>query len=80
MENPRRSLLWHLSEYRALSAHPKWFEAASDACCFLSARREAQTIAANSELVTKLQAKCHHLHDSDEWYRSDQFATAEEKG
>ena len=71
--------MWQLGKYRAVSAHPKWFEAAYDACCFLGARRKAQTIAANSELILKLQAKCHHLHDSDEWRRTDRCATAAEK-
>ena len=79
MENPRRSLLWQLGEYKAVAAHADWFEAAYDACCFLGARRKAQTVAANSGLIVKLQSKCHHLHDGDEWRRSDKFATAEEK-
>ena len=74
MENPRRSLLWHLREYRALAAHPVWFEAEYDACCYLSARRKAQTIAANTELIAKLEARCHHLHDSDERRKSEGFA------
>jgi hypothetical protein len=79
LENPRRSLFWQLGEYKALGASEGWFEAAYDACCFLSNRKKAQTLAANTDIISRLQAKCHHLHDGDEWRRSATFATAEEK-
>jgi hypothetical protein len=79
IENPRRSLLWALPEQQSLQEHTAWRTVEYDACCFQGARRKAQALRSNSELLDPLACQCSHMHDADEWRRTGVFATEEEK-
>ena len=79
VENPRRSLLWALPEQQKRQSHDDWCAVDYDACGFQGARKKAQTIRGNTSLLSQLSRKCSHVHDADEWRRTNVFATAEEK-
>ncbi len=79
IENPRNSLLWALPEHQSLQEQADWRSVDYDACCFQGARRKAQTLRSNSDLLDQLACHCSHIHDADEWRRRGDFATAEEK-
>ncbi len=79
IENPRRSLLWALPEQQRLQEHEAWQSVDYDACCFQGARRKAQTLRSNTDLLAPLACQCSHLRGADEWRRTGAFATEEEK-
>ena len=67
-ENPRRSLHWVDPNEVWMQQYGGWFDFLYDNCCFLAARKKAQTIRHNIEEMRVLpDLTCGHWHNETDW-------------
>eukprot|EP00435_Cladocopium_sp_Y103_P033844 s1798_g8.t1 len=67
-ENPRRSLHWNDPNEVWMMQTGGWYDFLYDNCCFLAARKKAQTIRHNvDELRALPNLICSHWHNEDDW-------------
>ena len=81
VENPSRSYLWHIDEYKALLS-PECGDVVWDMCAYGGARKMARRLrCCPVSAFLKLEAKCDNLHPHKSWTiggRTSKFGTGEE--